>query len=858
MFQRAVDYFIPADFGGGQDIEKKRAELAIKTVIFMVIWGPITTIFSYATLRSLPIALAVVAATLCVALAPFALRATRNMSVAGNLILIPFYALILGLVFVSGGIKAAALSWMALVPMFALLFFGARTAMGWMALTLITWVAVFAADIGGFPFGRIIGGENDEARRLIEMVGLGSVVFAMFVFKDRLQDWLIANVKEREAETRAVVETAPDPILAINANGEIEAGNPASARIFGVDLRSLPSTPIQDLVPALTATRLIESAKSGELREATELEGRRGGELFPIEVALGVLGESSRARYVLILRDVTERHASRQALELARDEALEANRAKSAFLANMSHELRTPLNAVIGYSEIILEEIDAIADEGGPAADAVDPFRPDLKRIRSAGKHLLALINDILDLSKIEAGKMTTHIELFDISELLDDVAATVAPLARQNFNTLTMTLDPDLRYMRSDPTKVRQIAFNLLSNACKFTRQGQVKVDARRDPENDQIVISVTDTGIGMGPEELKQIFEAFTQADTSTTREFGGTGLGLTITRHFASLLGGTIEVESKKDQGTTFTVRLSADLRANEIRRDEAEDPGERPRARTLSTPGEAGEALAEAGVDLATGDVVLVIDDDPTVRDLLRRMLEREGFEVVSAASGTEGLHLAAELQPAAITLDVMMPQLDGWSTLARLKSDPKLAAIPVIMVTMVSETSRGYALGADHYLMKPIDRDALLEILQKYRSDEPNSEAPRSERVLIVEDDEPTRSLIRRVLEKEGWQVDEATNGLEGLETLASDLPPALILLDLMMPKMDGFEFLRRVRGDDALCDVPVVVITAKTLTDADREELSRGAREILPKGGDDGELLLEQIRELVRKVREHT
>ena len=856
MFQRAVDYFIPHDFGGGLDIEKKRAELAIKTVIFMVIWGPITTIFSFVTLHSTPVALAVIAGTLCVGTAPFALKLRKSTRLAGNLILMPVYLLIVGLVLVTGGIKAAALSWLALLPMFALLFFGARPAMNWMAFVLLTWIAIFVADLSGAPFGQLGQGQNDEARRLIEMVGLGSVMFAMFVFKDRLQDWLIANVKEREAEMRAVVETAPDPILAINADGTIEAGNPASARIFGVDLRSLPSTPIEALVPALTASRLIESAKSGELREATELEGRRGGELFPIEVALGVLGESSRARYVLILRDVTERHASRQALELARDEALEANRAKSAFLANMSHELRTPLNAVIGYSEIILEEIDAIADEGGPAADAVDPFRPDLKRIRSAGKHLLALINDILDLSKIEAGKMTTHIELFDISELLDDVAATVAPLARQNFNTLTMTLDPDLRYMRSDPTKVRQIAFNLLSNACKFTRQGQVKVDARRDTEADQIVISVTDTGIGMTPEELKQIFEAFTQADTSTTREFGGTGLGLTITRHFASLLGGTIEVESHKDQGTTFTVRLSADLRANEIPRDDVEDDAERPR--TLSTPGQTADALTDAGLSRALGDVVLVIDDDPTVRDLLRRMLEREGFEVVCAASGTEGLHLAAELHPAAITLDVMMPQLDGWSTLARLKSDPKLEAIPVIMVTMVSETSRGYALGADHYLMKPIDRDALLSILQRYRSDEEHgASAPEGGRVLVVEDDEPTRSLIRRVLEKEGWQVDEATNGLEGLEAL-SGAPPTLILLDLMMPKMDGFEFLRRVRRDEAHCQIPVVVITAKTLTDADRDELSRGAREVLPKGGDDGELLLEQIRELVSKVHEHT
>ncbi|RVU45904.1 response regulator [Lujinxingia sediminis] len=857
MLQNAVDYFIPEDYGQGRDIERKRAELAIQTVFFLVIWGPIAATFIWVTQHSVSITLAVIAATICVGSAPFALKRTGSMPLAGNLILIPFYILFLGMALAANGMDSESLSWMGLVPMFALLFLGTRPALGWLALTLTTWVAIFIADINGVAFAQIIGANSPESTRLIEMVGMTSVMFSMFVLKDRLQEWLIDRVKTREAETRAVVETAPDPILTINADGRIESGNPASARIFGLSEDALIQTPIEALVPALTAGRLRESALKGTLRSATELEGMRHGELFPIEVALGTLYDSTNVRFVLILRDVTERHAARQALELARDEALEANRAKSAFLANMSHELRTPLNAVIGYAEIVLEEIDVIVEAQNEATPIVEPFRPDLQRIRSAGKHLLALINDILDLSKIEAGKMTTHIELFDISELLDDIAATVAPLARQNFNTLTMTLDPELRYMRSDPTKVRQIAFNLLSNACKFTRQGQVKVDARRDTEADQIVLSVTDTGIGMTPEELKQIFEAFTQADTSTTREFGGTGLGLTITRHFASLLGGTIEVESKKDQGTTFTVRLSADLRANELPREEAEE-GEHDRSRPQSTPDQTANALIEAGVDRSSENVVLVIDDDPTVRDLLRRMLEREGFSVVSAASGTEGLHLAAELHPAAITLDVMMPQLDGWSTLARLKSDPKLEHIPVIMVTMVSETSRGYALGADHYLMKPIDRDALLSILDRYRHEDESPSSSEKGRVLVVEDDEPTRSLICRVIEKEGWQVDQATNGLEGLQALASNAPPALILLDLMMPKMDGFEFLRRVRHDAAHRQIPVVVITAKELTDDDREELSRGAREVLPKSGDDGERLLEQIRELVRKVHEHT
>ena len=531
-------------------------------------------------------------------------------------------------------------------------------------------------------------------------------------------------------------------------------------------------------------------------------------------------------------------------MEQARDKALDASRAKSAFLANMSHELRTPLNAVIGYSEMIMEEVEAICEDQPESADLVADFLPDLARIRGAGKHLLSVINDILDLSKIEAGKMTAHIELFDVAELLDDIRATVQPLADRNGNDVTVLLDDDVRFMRSDTTKVRQILFNLLSNACKFTQQGTVRLIAQLDQDAGQVIVTVQDTGIGMSDEQLEKVFDAFTQADSSTSREYGGTGLGLTITRHLCHLLGGDIEVDSVEGRGTTFTIRLASDLQATQqAGRDllgsvdaDGAATGLRPRASLGPTP-----------------DTVLVVDDDPVMRDLLRRVIEREGFQVATAASGSEALELATQLRPCAITLDVMMPSMDGWSLLSRLKETPDLADIPVAMVTMVAEAARGIALGADHYLVKPIDRNALVAILNTYRSG--GAAAGGSGQVLLVEDDEPTRELLTRVLAADGWAVTAANNGVEALVQLEK-MTPDLVLLDLMMPRMDGFEFLTHFRAKERYQAIPVVVVTAKELTADDEQRLNESVTEILAKGGGTaGDRLIDEVRRLLLRIK---
>ena len=491
-----------------------------------------------------------------------------------------------------------------------------------------------------------------------------------------------------------------------------------------------------------------------------------------------------------------------------------ADRHKSEFLANMSHELRTPLNAIIGYSEMLQEDaVDLGAEQ----------FTDDLKKINAAGKHLLELINAVLDLSKIEAGKMELYLETFQVGALVHDIAAVIHPLAAKNTNRLEVSCPDAIGSMHADLTKARQALFNLLSNACKFTERGTVSLAVAREAAGGRewMVFSVTDTGIGMTPEQLAKLFEAFTQADAATTRKYGGTGLGLALSRRLCRMMGGDVTAESEEGRGSRFTIRLPAVVEAAE--------------AAAAPAPAEAAERV------LPGIGTVLVIDDEPGVRDLMQRFLVREGFRVVTAAGGEDGLRRARELRPDAITLDVMMPGMDGWAVLSALKSEPDLADIPVVMLTIVDDKNLGYALGAADYLTKPIDRERLVAVLGKYRRDRP---------VLVVDDDVEVRQLLRRMLEPVGYTVVEAENGRVALEHLREG-PPSVILLDLMMPEMDGFEFVAEFRRQQDWQGVPIIVITAKDLTREDRERLNGYVQKILLKGAHGRDELLAEVRELV-------
>lgn len=572
-----------------------------------------------------------------------------------------------------------------------------------------------------------------------------------------------------------------------------------------------------------TMTRLAEGAQSGTIPET-----HRQSEIGEMARAVLVFKETvdqnaqeiSRVNHDLqSLNDNLEglvEERTRDA-EAARDQAIEASRAKSTFLANMSHELRTPLNAVIGYSELLLETAE---DEGWEGADS------DLNRIRSSGKHLLSLINHILDLSKIEAGKMEVFLESFQVREMVRDVENTAAPLAQQNGNELVINCPDDIGAMHSDMTKVRQVLFNLLSNACKFTKDGKVVMQVRRDPAGaeEHLEFQVTDTGIGMTPDELSAIFDAFQQADASTTREFGGTGLGLAITKTFCGLLGGGVAAASTQGEGSTFTVRLPANPELSRVSAEEMQDVHDRVPTERKAT--------------------ILIIDDDPLVRDLLRRHLARNGYQALTAVSGEEGLRMAHEHEPNAITLDVQMPQMDGWEVLTALKSEPALADIPVIMLTIVEDKQLGFSLGAAEYLSKPVEMEHLIGILDRYCVDKSSAD------ILVIEDDEATRRLVGRSLEKSGCSVRFGETGREGIERLEEALPD-LILLDLMMPEMDGFEFLAERARNPAWRAVPVVVMTAKILTASDRKRLNGGVDLLLQKGENDLSQLLPQLNQVI-------
>jgi len=537
------------------------------------------------------------------------------------------------------------------------------------------------------------------------------------------------------------------------------------------------------------------SYKDSEIQE-------KANEIYMMNQELRQLNEN--------LEDLVQERTAQ--LELAHDEAIKANMIKSQFLANMSHELRTPLNAIIGYSEMLVEEAEEI---GEPT------FVEDLGKIRNAGKHLLSLINDILDISKIEAGKMEIHMEAFDLSSLIQDVVTTVKPLADKNGNRLeTRLIEGE---MTSDVTKLRQILINLLSNASKFTKDGTISLEVYRELRNHRTgyCFHVKDTGIGMTPEQVEKLFQPFTQADSSTTRKYGGTGLGLAISHSFCDLMGGSIQVESEIGSGSIFTCWLPTS--------GEEENP--------------TGEAFRD-GQDYSEDNSrisILLIDDEPFNHQLMKRYLANEGWTLAFATSGQEGLQLAKKLRPKVICLDILMPSMDGWSVLAAIKNDPELQHIPVVIWSMTNDNHLGYALGASEFLTKPVNREQLVHVMDKYVSKHTDHT------ILVIEDDAATSELMARLLHKEGYAVTLAQNGRIALDCLAK-VVPEMILLDLMMPEMDGFQFISELRKQEAWSEIPIVVVTAKSITAADRLKLNGYVKGVIQKGAFDHKSLLTEIR----------
>jgi signal transduction histidine kinase/CheY-like chemotaxis protein/BMFP domain-containing protein YqiC len=679
--------------------------------------------------------------------------------------------------------------------------------------------AAMAAMIGGRHDVAVPPLGDDEVGRMAQTLTL---LKASYAERERLQ----AETDRQRRTIETAIATISEGFLLFDGNDRLVVANDRYRALFPAIADLLvPGRSFREIIAA-TVERGI--ASTGGIPAADWIERRIAQHLHPIDVLEQHYSNGSWVRIserrtpddgiVGVFTDITEVKRRQAELEDAKREAEAANQAKSQFVANMSHELRTPLNAIIGYSEMLIEEATDLEEKA---------FVADLAKIQTAGKHLLSLINDILDFSKIEAGKMELLVETVDVAVLLAEVQSTIAPLVAKKDNRLQVATAPGLGTMQSDQTKIRQNLFNLLSNAAKFTKDGLITLKAERlaKADGDWIRFSVADNGIGMTPEQKGRLFQAFSQADAATTRTYGGTGLGLAITRHFCRMLGGDVQVESEFGRGSTFTMTLPVVLGQEKV--------GPEVPAATPSEP--------------AVG-TILVIDDERPARELIGNALVAKGYAVVAAPGGRDGLRLARERRPDAIILDVIMPDVDGWAVLRALKTDPDLADIPVILVTMLGDRDMGLALGAAEHLTKPIVPHELIRVLARVRR--PDGAAD----VLIVDDDEGTRDVLRRTLAREGWTIREAENGAEGLARLAA-AKPAVVLLDLIMPQMNGFEMLRAMRENEAWHDVPVVIVTSKDLGRDELEWLRANTIEVLQKGVYGRAELIAALRGMVEAAR---
>jgi signal transduction histidine kinase/CheY-like chemotaxis protein len=490
----------------------------------------------------------------------------------------------------------------------------------------------------------------------------------------------------------------------------------------------------------------------------------------------------------------------------------ESDRLKSQFLANMSHELRTPMNSIIGFSEILIDRLDG----------KIEPKHAGfLRHILTSGQHLLSIINDILDLSKIEAGKMEIYAETFDVRPVVESVCSVMRGMGRQLVPRFELDIPDDLPQIETDLAKFKQILFNLLSNAVKFAPSDKAVTIAARS-YGETIAVSVRDEGIGIDARHHEVIFEEFRQIDGSARREFGGTGLGLALVKKFVELQGGIVRIESAPGKGSTFTFLLPTRSRAAVVSRH------------------------AEIDESLRTADRVLVVEDDAHAWELISSALGSAGYLSVRARHGEEALRLAREWRPVAVTLDLVLPGVDGWEVLKRLKSDEATRDIPVVIISIVENRDLGVALGADDYFVKPVDRDHLLERVRQLTSGR-TSKA----RLLLIDDDAAVHLLLEEELGGLGYRIESAFSGESGL-LAARELAPDLIILDLMMPGMSGFEVAGALKQNDGTKNIPILVLTSKEISPDDRREMQSKVAACVQKGQSAREQLVAEIRRLER------
>src|SRR6266478_4720241 len=603
--------------------------------------------------------------------------------------------------------------------------------------------------------------------------------------------------------------------------------NRAGEDLLGVSRDELIGKNDFDFFPTEQAEHFVsldrETLRIGRLVDIPEevIQTKSKGARILHTKKIPILDAAGEPSFLLgISEDITESRKTQEAVYQAQEEAERANRAKSEFLASMSHELRTPLNAILGFSELLSDDTSDKFDKG--------TRRRFLDQIHSSGQHLLQLINDILDLSKVEAGQMELHLESVELGSVIQDVRATTEPLALSKSITLNTESKREISLI-ADSAKVKQMLLNLVSNAIKFTPSGG-RIDIRVRRLESWVEIAVSDSGIGIAKEDLGRLFAEFQQLDAGPGRQQEGTGLGLALTKRFAELHGGQVIVESELGKGSTFTLRL----------------PLQTPAPRASRAPASVAPSHV-ASIDLDR-PLVLVVDDNPQAAEILSRHLEAGGFRTEVARTGSEALSMAGELKPVAITLDILLPEVDGWEVMSRLKADPATRDIPVVVVSVVDKPLLGRALGAFDYFVKPVDGKALLSRLSRYTFTTKVKSEPVQ--VLVVDDEKANLDMLEALLKPAGFGVLKAGSGQEGIDMARSEMP-SLILLDLMMPGLSGFDVVEALRGEEATRSIPIMVLTAKTLTEDDKRALNGQVAAIFQRNSVAGTELIAWLRGIV-------
>ena len=614
------------------------------------------------------------------------------------------------------------------------------------------------------------------------------------------------NVVLREATGRAGAEMkARQHSLPVNENSIVGKVALRGEPVVANDTAQDPTFQPNPLLPDTRAEAAIPLRVGSRIIGALDIQSTSTGAFSTdAQSVLQILAD----QVAIAIDNARSYELSQQAVK----EMREIDRVKTQFLANMSHELRTPLNSIIGFSRVILKGID------GPISDLQ---QQDLNAIYSSGQHLLGLINDVLDIAKIEAGKMELSFDEINVSDIITSVMSTATGLVKDKPIRLLRQIDADLPSARADPIRLRQVLLNLLSNAAKFTDEGEIVVHAslQTGPAGlHEILVSVTDTGPGISQEDQAKLFQPFSQVDDSPTRKTGGTGLGLSISQQLIHLHGGRIGVHSEPGKGSTFYFTLP--LRQPKV------EPQE-----------------------LHGGKLILSIDDDDQVLSLYERYLEPQGYDVVGLTDPGKAREKARQLKPFAITLDIMMPDVDGWQVLSDLKQDPETCDIPVIVCSIVEQQERGFSLGAADYLLKPILQDDLVNAVNRLNGDG----AIRD--VLVIDDDANARRLMQKMFQDQpAYRLSLADGGRAGWEMLTRH-PPHAVILDLFMPEMDGFEILEQMRENPRLRDLPVVVVSGGDLSPEQRQQLTAFGQRLVRKGSIDEKELLGIIERALKRVK---